>query len=134
MKARIAQTSVDEYLALQPKAVQGILEQVRDAIRAAVPRAEELISYQIPAYKLDGEVVLYFAGWKEHYSLYPVSPELLEAFKDELGDCKISKATIQFPLSRAVPVRLIGRIAKFRAKEAVERGKRKAARVKKRTG
>jgi hypothetical protein len=63
--------SVDEYISSRPEAVQGILHRVRSIIRKAMPGAEEVISYQIPAYKIQGCVVLYFAGWKHHYSLYP---------------------------------------------------------------
>jgi uncharacterized protein YdhG (YjbR/CyaY superfamily) len=119
--------SVDEYIASQPEAVQGVLKRVRSAIRKAVPGAEEAISYQIPTYKLDGAAVLYFAGWKRHYSLYPASGHLVTAFKDDLAPYQISKGTIRFPLSEPVPVKLIERIAKFRAKEVAERGKAKAA-------
>jgi uncharacterized protein YdhG (YjbR/CyaY superfamily) len=104
---------------------------VRSTIRKALPRAEEVISYQIPAYKLGG-VVLYFAGWKQHYSLYPATERLVAAFKDELAPYELSKGTIRFPLSRPVPVGLIGRIAKFRAKEVAERVKAKAATPKQR--
>jgi len=118
--------SVDEYIASQPEAVQGILGRVRSAIRKAVPGAEEAISYQIPAYKLHGGPVLYFAGWKRHYSLYPASQRLVAAFKDELARYEVSKGTIRFPLSEPVPVTLIGRIAKFRAKEGAGREKAKA--------
>lgn len=119
--------SVDEYIASRPEPVRPILERVRAAVRKALPKAEEVISYQIPAYRLDGGIVLFFAGWKEHYSLYPVSPGLLAEFGDELAGCEISKGTIRFPLSRRVPVTLIGRIAKFKAKEAAERVKAKRA-------
>ncbi|HVT15277.1 MAG TPA: DUF1801 domain-containing protein [Thermoanaerobaculia bacterium] len=115
--------SVDEYIASQPEAVQGILGRVRSAIRKAVPRAEEVISYKIPAYKLHGCVVLYFAGWKQHYSLYPATQRVVAAFKDELSSYEVSKGTIRFPLNQPVPVKLIGRIAKFRAKEVAEREK-----------
>jgi uncharacterized protein YdhG (YjbR/CyaY superfamily) len=83
----------------------------------ALPEAEEVISYQIPAYKLNGRAVIYFAGWREHYSLYPASGELKAAFKDELAPYEVSKGTIRFPLSEPVPVKLIERITKFRAKE-----------------
>ena len=86
-----------------------------------------MISYQIPAYKLHGRPVLYFAGWKQHYSLYPSTAHLVAAFKDDLAPYEISKGTIRFPLSEPVPVRLIGGIAKFRAKEVAEREKAKAA-------
>ncbi len=113
--------SVDEYIATQPEEVQVVLERVRSAIRRALPGAQEAISYQIPTYKLHGSAVLYFAGWKRHYSLYPAGDELVEAFKDDLEPYEVDKGTIRFPLSRPVPVRLIERIARFRAKEAAER-------------
>lgn len=115
--------SVDEYIATHPEDVQAILQRVRSTIRKAVPGAEEAISYQIPAYKLHGGSVLYFAAWKQHYSLYPATDQLVEAFKDELAPYtdKINKGTIRFPLSQPVPVKLIARIAKFLAKEAAER-------------
>ena len=114
---KTAVTSVHEYIAAQPEAVQRILEQVRSTIRKAVPEAEEVISYKIPAYKLRGTVMLYFAGWKRHYSLYPANDRVVAEFKDELAPYVISKGTIRFPLAEPVPVKLIERIAKFRAKE-----------------
>jgi uncharacterized protein YdhG (YjbR/CyaY superfamily) len=124
--------SVDEYISSQPDAVQGILERVRSTIRRALPGAEEGISYQIPTYKVHGDPVLYFAGWNQHYSLYPASDYLVAAFKGELARYKVNKGTIRFPLSEPVPVKLIAGIAKFRAKEVAEREKAKAAAPKKR--
>ncbi len=118
--------SVDEYIGTQPETVQAVLERVRGIIRKAVPDAEEVISYQIPAYKLHGAPVLYFAGWKQHYSLYPVTDELVAAFEDDLAPYEVNKGTIRFPLSQPIPVKLIERIAKFRAKETTERAKAKA--------
>ena len=119
--ARTNFKSVDEYIATHPEDVQAILERVRRTIRKAVPDAEETISYQIPTYKLHGGAVLFFAGWKHHYSLYPATDHIVEAFKDDLAPYEVNKGTIRFPLSQPVPVRLIGRIAKLRAKEAAER-------------
>ena len=75
--------------------------------------------------------MIYFAGWKEHFSLYPVTEKTQAAFKDELARYKMSKGTVRFPLSERIPVALIGRIAKFRAKEVAERSKAKAAAPKK---
>ena len=124
--------SVDEYIASQPEAVQSLLKRVRSTIRKALPGAEEVISYKIPTYKLHGGPVLYFAGWKQHYSLYPATGHVVAAFKDDLAPYQVSKGTIRFPLSQPVPVKLIGRIAKFRAKEVAEREKAKAATTKKR--
>jgi uncharacterized protein YdhG (YjbR/CyaY superfamily) len=120
--------SVDQYLASQPEAMQGILDRVRSAIRAAVPAAEEVISYQIPTYKLNGLLVLSFAGWKRHYSLYPAGARLVAAFADELAAYEVEKGTIRFPLDQPVPVELIGRIARFRVQEAAERGTSRPAR------
>ena len=114
--------SLDEYIATQPEAVQTVLQLVRNTIRKAVPKAEEMISYNIAAYKLDGRPVIYFAGWKRHYSLYPATGRLVEAFKDDLAPYKVNKGTIRFPLTQPVPVELIRRIAKFRAKEVAEVG------------
>ncbi len=114
-------TSVDDYIDAQPDHVRGVLNRVRSIIRRALPRAEELISYQIPAYELKGERVLFFAGWKQHYSLYPAGERLVAAFKGELAPYKISKGTIRFPLSEPIPAKLIERIAKFRAKETSAR-------------
>ncbi len=111
--------TVDDYIAAQPEATQRVLQLVRTTIRKALPNAEEIISYQIPAYKLHGRIVLYFAGWKRHYSLYPAGERLIAAFEDQLARYKVSKGTIQFPLSEPVPAKLIERIAKSRAKELV---------------
>jgi uncharacterized protein YdhG (YjbR/CyaY superfamily) len=127
MTAKTDFKSVDEYIATYPEDVQAILQRVRRTICKAVPAAKEVISYQIPAYKLQGAPVLYFAGWKQHYSLYPATDHLVAAFKDELAPYKVTKGTIRFSLSQPVPVKLIERIAKFRAKEAAERARAKLA-------
>ena len=109
--------SVDNYIASQPEAAQIALRRVRSAILKALPGAEEVISYKMPAYKLHGDRVLFFAGWKNHYSLYPAGARLVAEFKAELAPYTIDKSTIRFPLSQPVPVKLIENIAKFRVKE-----------------
>jgi len=114
-KARFA--SVDAYLLAQPLPVQPVLALVRASLRKALPRAEETISYNIPTYKLDGRAIIYFAGWKQHYSLYPASAEMVAAFAKELAPYEIEKGTIRFPLAEKVPAALIERLARFRAKE-----------------
>ena len=124
--------SVDEYIVSQPEAVQGPLERVRRIIRKAVPGAEEVISYQIPAYKLDGSPVIYFAGWRRHYSLYPATALVVATLREELAQYEVSKGTIRFPLARPVPAKLIERIAKLRVKEVAEHGKPTTAAPKKR--
>src|SRR2546427_13260087 len=129
---RTAFKSVDEYMTTHPEAVQASLRRVRSAIRKALPGADEAISYQIPTYKLHGAYVIYFAGWKKHYSLYPATRNLVVAFKEELAPYEVNKGTIRLPLSQPVPVRLIELIAKFLAKEAAARAKAKLARPQKR--
>src|SRR5215468_1749925 len=121
--ARTDFKSVNDYIASKPSDVRPVLKRLRSIIRKAVPAAEEVISYQIPVYKLNGVPVLYFAGWKQHYSLYPASDALVAAFKDELSRYDLSKGTIRFPLSQPVPVNLIERIAKFRAEQLTKREK-----------
>ena len=117
---------MDEYIASQPEAAQRILKRLRTAIRKAVPRAEEVISYGIPTYKLHGRHVLYFAGWSRHYSLYPSNDRLVAAFRKELAPYEISKGTIRIPLSKPAPAQLVHDIAKFRAKEVEASEKAKA--------
>jgi uncharacterized protein YdhG (YjbR/CyaY superfamily) len=126
--ARTDYKSVDQYIAAQPEEVRGTLERVRGIIRKALPRAEEVISYQIPAYRQPRGIVLYFAGWKQHYSLYPAGESMVAAFRDELAGCELShKGTIRFPLAKPVPVGLITRLARFRAREVADRADAKAA-------
>jgi uncharacterized protein YdhG (YjbR/CyaY superfamily) len=108
---------VDDYIAMQPEATQRVLARVRRIVRKAVPDAEEVISYQIPAYRLHGRMLLFFAGWKEHFSLYPLNPRIAKAFKKDLARYETSKGTIKIPLSEPVPVRLVEGFAKMRATE-----------------
>ena len=108
--------TVDEYLAAQPEAARAVLQQVRAAIRKAVPAAEEVISYQIPAYKLPRGTVIYFAGWKKHFSLYPANAAVVAAFAEELAPYEVNhKGTARFPLASPAPLKLIAGIARFRA-------------------
>lgn len=118
--------TVDDYIAAQPETVQPALEQVRALIRKAVPGVDEVISYQIAAFKLNGEAVTYMAGYAQHYSLYPVTEAVTDALGDEVTPYLSGKGTMRFPLSERVPVKLIERIVKIRAKEAAERVKAKA--------
>ena len=112
---QIAPKSVDEYIAAQPTAVRPKLEQVRAAIRKAVPEAVEGIGYRMPAYKLHGKPMLYFAGFQKHYSLFAASGTFFAALADELKGYELRKGTVHFPLTEPVPRRLISRIAKLRA-------------------
>ena len=114
--------TVTEYIASKPAPVQTILKRVRRAIRKAIPKAEESIAYQIAAYTLKGTTVIYFAGWKDHYALYPIHESLVAEFKDELVGCKFGKGTLRFPFSSPVPSALIERIVRFRLKQIGPKG------------
>src|SRR5579863_2014774 len=107
--------SVDEYLSAQPEAIRAKLEQLRAAIRKAVPGAVEGIGYRMRGYKLHGKRLVYFAGFKEHYSLFAASGTFFAALEDELRGYELRKGTVHFPLTKPVPVKLISRIAKLRA-------------------
>ena len=129
MKKKPKSDSVAAYVATQPKVAQAALRRVRAIVRKAMPGVEERISYGIPAFRLNGLNVLYIAAWKEHYSLYPSTKALERTFKKELAPYELShKGTIRFPLAEPVPVKLIERIAKFRAGEFADRVKAKTTR------
>lgn len=130
--AKTVPKTVPDYIASRPDNTQAALTRVRRAIQKALPAAEEVISYAIPAYKVHGRVTIYFAGWKEHFSIYPVSAPLVAAFKQELAAYTVRKGTIRFPLAEPVPSALIGRIAKFMARQTAERIKSKSSAAKKR--
>ena len=107
--------SVNDYIATFPENVQCILESVRKAIREVAPEAEETISYQMPAFKLNG-ILVWYAAYKNHIGLYP-RVSVIEAFKDKLSRYKVSKGTIQFPLNETIPFDLIKEMVRFRVKE-----------------
>jgi uncharacterized protein YdhG (YjbR/CyaY superfamily) len=125
--------TIPQYIARFPRPVQTTLKRVRAAIRKAIPGAEETISYGIPAFRFQGRTVIYFAGWKQHYSIYPANARLVAAFREELEPYEVNnKGTIRFPLAEPVPATLIERIARFRAKEAAQTGRAKTGAAKKR--
>src|SRR5687767_3873713 len=103
-------TTVTDYISGFPKPVQKLLEQLRSAVKKAAPGAEEMISYGIPAYKLNKKILIYFAAHGKHIGLYP-APRGNEAF-EELSAYKGGKGTIQFPLDKPLPLDLIARIVK----------------------
>jgi uncharacterized protein YdhG (YjbR/CyaY superfamily) len=110
-------SSVDQYVSAQPEGARAHLETVRAAIRKAIPAAEEIISYKIPAYRLPQGVVIWFAGWKKHYSLYPATDYVVSALGEELAPYEVEKGTIRFRPDARVPVTVIRRIARLRAEE-----------------
>lgn len=111
--------SIDEYIAGFPRDVQEILQQVRTTIKKAAPDAEEAIKYRMPTFVLNGNLV-HFAAFKNHMGFYP-TPSGIEAFKDELSPYESAKGSVQFPLAKPMPLRLIEKIVKFRVKEARSR-------------
>lgn len=123
--------SVDDYLATQPQQVRDLLEQVRAIIHKALPGVEEVISYQIPAFKLNGTTFLYTAGWKKHYSLYPIGESILANLAETALPYETSKGTIRFPLDEPVPAQLIESIAKARALESAKEKEQSAKKLKK---
>jgi len=108
-------TTVDEYLQPFPPGVRSKLDKLRRAIKEAAPKAEEVISYMMPAYKQDG-VLVYFGGYKTHIGFYPTSSGIV-AFKKELSAYEVSKGTVRFPIDKPLPLGLISKIVKFRMKE-----------------
>lgn len=115
---------VDAYIARFPKETQTLLAQLRATIMKAAPGAEEVISYQMPAYRYNGMLV-YFAGYKNHIGFYPGAAGI-EAFKNELSVFKGAKGSVQFPLDKPLPIQLIAKIVAFRGKENLKRAAAKA--------
>ncbi len=112
--------SADEYIATFPPEIQEILQTVRKAIRDAVPEAEEVISYQIPAFKYHGWV-MYYSAYAKHFSLSMPPPfTAFVVFKEQLKQYKQSKSAVQFPYDQPVPVKLIGDMAAVNAKANIE--------------
>lgn len=126
MPSRPTASSVDEYIQNFPEPTREILEQVRSVIRAAAPAATEKISYAIPTYVLNGNLV-HFAGFKSHIGFYP-APSAIEAFRAELGGYKQAKGSVQFPLSQPLPLDLIRRMVEFRVGENTAGGERRKGR------
>jgi uncharacterized protein YdhG (YjbR/CyaY superfamily) len=112
--------TIDDYIASCPEAVRPKLEKLRRAIRSAAPRAEEAISYRMPAFKWNGPLV-YFAAFKTHIGFFPTSSPI-PVFKKELSAFKTSKGTIRFPLDRPIPFDLVKKIVRFKLKENSARG------------
>lgn len=115
--------SVDEYISIFPKDIQKTLEHVRQTIKKSAPEAEETINYQIPTFKLNGNLV-HFAAFKNHIGFYP-APSGLKAFKKEISNYKSSKGSVQFPIDEPIPLSLISKIVKYRVKENMSKKLRK---------
>lgn len=109
-------SNVDEYIKAFPEELQVVLEQVRSVIRQSAPDAVESISYAMPAYKIKGKPLVYFAGYEKHIGFY-ATPTGHEAFASELSKYKQGKGSVRFPINQPMPLDLIARITKFRVKE-----------------
>jgi uncharacterized protein YdhG (YjbR/CyaY superfamily) len=107
--------TIDEYIATFPENVQDILQEIRKVIREAAPEAEETISYSMPTFKLNGNLV-HFAAYENHIGFYP-APSGIEAFKEELLPYKGGKGSVQFPIDKPLPLDLVEKIVIFRVKE-----------------
>ncbi len=118
MKSRDAirtYSNVQEYIALHPAPIRKGLELIRKTIKTAAPGAEEMISYQMPAYKLNG-VLVFFSATKNHFGFYPTSRPII-AFREKLKSFETSKGVIRLPLDKPIPVKLITEIVKWKVKE-----------------
>ena len=109
--------SIDEYIATFPKNIQMVLQQIRQAVKDAAPRAEEAISYNMPAFKLNGNLV-WFGAFKNHIGFYS-RESAIEEFKEKLSGYEVSKVngTVKFPLDKPIPLDLIKEMVKFRVWE-----------------
>ncbi len=112
--------TIDEYIKTFPEDIQSILEKIRETIRNAAPEAVETISYQMPAFKLNGRNLVYFAAWKNHIGFY-ATPSGNEAFKKELSPYKGAKGSVRFPIGKPIPYDLVRKIVIFRIKENLQR-------------
>lgn len=107
--------NIDEYISSFPENVQAILDKLRKVIRESAPEAEEAISYGMPTFKLNGNLV-HFAAYKDHIGFYP-TPSGIIAFKEELSSYKQAKGSVQFPIDQPIPFDIVKQIVEFRVKE-----------------
>jgi uncharacterized protein YdhG (YjbR/CyaY superfamily) len=114
---------IRKYFAAQPPAARRRLREMRSAIREVIPNAEEGFSYRIPGIKIDGRMLVWYAGFTRHTSLYPVSDAVKRANAAGLEGLKTRKGTVQFPLDRPLPVALLKRLVRGRLRELKQRGR-----------
>jgi uncharacterized protein YdhG (YjbR/CyaY superfamily) len=108
---------IDEYIAAAPLEVRETLEQIRRTIREAAPKAEEKISYGMPAFTVNGKILVYFAAFTNHIGFY-AAPTARETFVKEFSRYKTGRGSVQFPLSGPMPLQLIARVVKFKLKNS----------------
>ena len=124
MEDKLKPKNIDEYIAAFPEDVQVMLAELRATIQAAAPAAEEKISYQMPTFGLNGNLV-HFAAFKNHIGLYP-APTGMEAFQEELSVYKTGKGSVQFPIDQPLPLDLIRKIVQYRVAENAQRAAAKS--------
>ena len=112
-----APASVDEYIAAFPPETRAVLEELRALVREEAPEVTERISYAIPTFDVDGHYLVYFAAWKKHVALYPVTPAMVKEMGEELKPYRKGQGTLQFPLAKPLPAALIRRIVAVRREE-----------------
>jgi len=125
---KVGFTSIDEYIATFPEEIRKILKELRSTIKASAPDAEEKFSYGMPTFFLNGNLV-HFAAFKTHIGFYP-TPSGIEAFKDELSIYKGAKGSVQFPIDKPLPLKLISKIVKFRVAENLKNAKTNSSKKK----
>jgi uncharacterized protein YdhG (YjbR/CyaY superfamily) len=118
-KSEIGINTVEEYFSVLPEHSRAALEQLRQTIKKAAPEAEEIISYQMPAFKFHG-ILVYYAAFKNHYSLFPKS-HAIEVFKEKLKDYETTRGTIHFMFDKPLPEKLIAEIIQFRVRKNLEK-------------
>ena len=122
-KGRQKFDSVDEYIGSFPEHIRVRLEEIRQLIKGLIPQAQEKISYQMPAFDLNG-IVVWYAGYSKHIGFYP-GADGIAAFKSELAGYKNAKGSVQFPLDKPLPVELISKMTRFRADKNLEKKDKK---------
>ena len=121
--------TVEKYIASFSPEIRKALNEIRSTVRKTAPEAEETIAYRMPAYKLNGKPLVYFAAFKNHIGFYP-TPRGIEAFDKELKKYKHAKGSVQFPLDKPMPLALIKKMVKFRVKENTEKAASKKSHTK----
>ena len=117
METKMPAASVDEYIGGFPPETRAVLEELRALIRETAPEATEKISYAMPTFEVDGQYLVYFAAWKKHVALYPVTAGLVKALGEELKPYRQGQGALHFPLAKPLPVDLIRRIVEVRREE-----------------
>ena len=117
--------SINEYVSSLPENAQKAMSEIIATIKAKVPNAEEYISYNMPAFKVNGEYFVHFSAWKNHIGMYPI-PAGNEAFQKQIEQYRSAKSSLNFPLDKPMPIKLIEKVIKFRISENLQDAKVKS--------